>query len=101
MALVRTRTDPSGSMVALKPPRRRRRVEIPAWFATSQLVRPAGGKAGTNEFHLLHAKRLGTMHAACGRNAATWFKYWEEFRVGPADRTCRDCVEIVSRSIAR
>ena len=78
-------------------PREGARISRPTWFATSPYGRSAWGpmRGTRDDKALMHAKQLGTELSACGQNALTWVKYWQEFGVGPSDNACAECRRVV------
>lgn len=66
------------------------------WFTTTQFVRRGPGTPGEDSRpeSVLHAKTMGTLFTACGRDASTWFKAWEIPFSSARGSRCPECIAI-------
>ncbi len=66
------------------------------WFTTTQFFRrgPGGFDDESRLLSVLHAKTMGTLFTACGRDASTWFKSWETPFHSARGPRCPECVGI-------
>lgn len=69
-----------------------------SWFSTS-ILRPEVMNNPTwvdnVEATMIHAKNVGTVTTACGRDTSTWHKHWETFNPAVMSNACPRCVEAV------
>jgi hypothetical protein len=76
-------------------PTRTHRFFVTAQFAGFEYV--AGGGVLHGPRSLPHAKEMGTTRTACGLDATSWFKFWEQnFDQIPSGH-CADCLAATGR----
>lgn len=67
------------------------------WFAASNFA-PERLRHTNDRGLVVHAKRIGSLTAACGRDASSWVKQWEPFERATKGTSCPACVEAVALS---
>jgi hypothetical protein len=75
---------------------------LTTWYATSRLGPDARNNptwANRPDAALIHAKRIGTSLTACGRDTATWHKYWLPFEPNRSTGVCcSECIGALAGS---
>src|SRR5687767_9581243 len=73
-----------------------------SWFVVTQFAESAfdGSSESRYPTSLAHAKKMGTLHTACGLSCATWEKLWEVPFPAMGGGNCPACLDALARVCA-